>query len=181
MGDSLSASLEIKDQILELYTSKMKLKLAAVAALGAVAAQPNPIDAAGVMEVRSIGALIDVLPRSMLFGWYVTMITRNEDLDRKTLLYLEALQQKAQFVELPDHIFYPAMDYLSGAQDRALDCTGGSPCNVPISLRILHAYGCWCNLGEDLTKGHGDPMDGYDDACKYLQLCLRCVLRDTKD
>lgn len=39
-------------------------------------------------------------------------------------------------------------------------------------------YGCWCNFGEHLLKGSGDPVNKPDQFCRSLQLCLRCAKWD---
>lgn len=51
-------------------------------------------------------------------------------------------------------------------------------CEVPISLHALWGYGCWCNFGEDLLKGSGPPVNKFDELCKSLTLCTRCVAKD---
>jgi len=51
-------------------------------------------------------------------------------------------------------------------------------CKVPVSLRGLWGYGCWCNFGEGLLKGSGLPVNKFDEICKSLTLCTRCAARD---
>lgn len=58
---------------------------------------------------------------------------------------------------------------------RSLNCVG---CTVPLDLRDLFHYGCWCNLGPSLLQGQSKPLDEFDNACKALQNCMRCVIVD---
>lgn len=65
---------------------------------------------------------------------------------------------------------------LLGEDDRSLTCTGR--CRVPLTLDDITDYGCWCNLGTNLLTGNSQPKDEYDEACKRMQLCMRCVVDD---
>jgi len=51
-------------------------------------------------------------------------------------------------------------------------------CQSTFDLSGLDGYGCWCNFGAELTAGHGNPVNIFDDICKSFQLCLRCVKFD---
>jgi hypothetical protein len=68
------------------------------------------------------------------------------------------------------------IEVLMGQTERTVNCDG--PCAVPLQLEPLYQYGCWCNLGNGLLTGNSVPMDPYDEACKRMQLCLRCVVLD---
>lgn len=59
--------------------------------------------------------------------------------------------------------------------NRGLSCVG---CTVPLDLRDLFHYGCWCNLAGDLMQGQSGTLDPFDVACRDLQECLRCVVID---
>lgn len=54
-------------------------------------------------------------------------------------------------------------------------------CDVGLDLRGLWGYGCWCNFGGSLTNGKGTPVSKHDEACKRMQLCLRCAEIDAGD
>lgn len=64
------------------------------------------------------------------------------------------------------------------AISRGLDCVG---CTVPLDLRDLMEYGCWCNMGPRLTEGQSAPLDKFDEACKSLQFCMRCTMMDNAE
>lgn len=51
-------------------------------------------------------------------------------------------------------------------------------CDVAIDLRGIWGYGCWCNFGSKLLNGKGSPVSKHDQACKNMQLCLRCAEMD---
>ena len=59
--------------------------------------------------------------------------------------------------------------------NRGLSCVG---CTVPLDLRDLFHYGCWCNLAGDLLQGQSGTLDPFDVACRDLQECLRCTIID---
>lgn len=54
-------------------------------------------------------------------------------------------------------------------------------CDVGLDLRGLWGYGCWCHFGGSLTHGKGTPVSKHDEACKRMQLCLRCAEIDAGD
>lgn len=58
---------------------------------------------------------------------------------------------------------------------RELNC---GDCAVPVPLWGIWDYGCWCNFGDNLMTGFGDPVNSYDAACKKFQLCFRCTVED---
>lgn len=51
-------------------------------------------------------------------------------------------------------------------------------CDVPITLKGIWGYGCWCNFGNNLLQGRGQPVNEHDAACKRMQHCLRCAEMD---
>ena len=52
-------------------------------------------------------------------------------------------------------------------------------CDIPVTLKGIWGYGCWCNFGGDLMKGKGTPMNPHDKVCQDMQLCLRCAEMDS--
>lgn len=53
-------------------------------------------------------------------------------------------------------------------------------CQTFFDIDSIWQYGCWCNFGDHLMTGHGIPRNPFDEVCKKLQLCLRCVKFDAK-
>lgn len=51
-------------------------------------------------------------------------------------------------------------------------------CDIPVTLKGIWGYGCWCNFGGDLMKGKGTPVNPHDKVCQDMQLCLRCAEMD---
>ena len=51
-------------------------------------------------------------------------------------------------------------------------------CDIPVTLKGIWNYGCWCNFGDDLLKGKGNPVNPHDKVCMDMQLCLRCAEMD---
>ena len=51
-------------------------------------------------------------------------------------------------------------------------------CDIPVTLKGIWNYGCWCNFGSDLLKGKGQPVNPHDKVCQDMQLCLRCAEMD---
>lgn len=51
-------------------------------------------------------------------------------------------------------------------------------CDVAMDLRGIWGYGCWCHFGSKLLNGRGTPVNLHDEACKRMQLCLRCAEMD---
>jgi hypothetical protein len=51
-------------------------------------------------------------------------------------------------------------------------------CDIAIDLRGIWGYGCWCHFGSKLLNGRGMPVNPHDEACKRMQLCLRCAEMD---
>lgn len=54
-------------------------------------------------------------------------------------------------------------------------------CDIPVTLKGIWGYGCWCNFGPDLMKGKGTPVNPHDKVCQDMQLCLRCAEMDAED
>lgn len=53
-------------------------------------------------------------------------------------------------------------------------------CDIPVTLKGIWNYGCWCNFGGDLLQGKGQPVNPHDKVCQDMQLCLRCAEMDGK-
>ena len=64
--------------------------------------------------------------------------------------------------------------------NRNADCPPGG-CSSAFDMAGIDGYGCWCNLGNDLTKGSGPVQNEVDEICKNFQLCLRCARWDGYD
>ena len=62
---------------------------------------------------------------------------------------------------------------------RSSNCPPGG-CQTFFDLSAIWQYGCWCNFGDKLMQGYGVPRNPFDEVCKKLQLCLRCVKYDAK-
>jgi len=72
---------------------------------------------------------------------------------------------------------FKGMSMNEGPTDRFLNCDDPN-CQVPLSLRGVWGYGCWCNFGVDLMKGKGPTVNAHDSACERMQQCLRCARID---
>lgn len=49
---------------------------------------------------------------------------------------------------------------------------------LPLNLN----YGCWCHAeDDDVFKGSGAFVDGFDKVCKQMKQCLRCVRHDARE
>lgn len=61
-------------------------------------------------------------------------------------------------------------------------CTEPNPadCVTPPVLEPIWGYGCWCNFGENLMTGQGQPKNRHDEICKHLQECMRCARHDSE-
>merc|ERR1711937_181775 len=46
------------------------------------------------------------------------------------------------------------------------------------NVDAIDGYACWCNFGQNLMKGGGPSQNPFDEACRGLQLCLRCAKYD---
>ena len=63
---------------------------------------------------------------------------------------------------------------------RNANCPPGG-CQSAFDMAGINGYGCWCNLGNNLTKGSGPVQNEVDEICKKFQLCLRCARWDGYD
>lgn len=79
---------------------------------------------------------------------------------------------------LPESIIN-GLKLLEKENDRVnnLHCEGAD-CVVPFGLDRIWNYGCWCNFGDNLMKGHGQPQNVFDSICKDFSRCLRCAKFD---
>lgn len=51
-----------------------------------------------------------------------------------------------------------------------------------MDMTPLFGYGCWCFFGNINSKlGRGPPIDAYDQVCKDLTLCYRCIHVDSEN
>lgn len=53
-------------------------------------------------------------------------------------------------------------------------------CDIPLSLKGIWGYGCWCHFGSHLGNGKGQPVNPHDAACRNMQQCLRCAIFDSE-
>jgi len=72
---------------------------------------------------------------------------------------------------------YVVKSMSTDSSERNLNCASAT-CDVPINLRGVWGYGCWCYFGDDLTQGRGNPVNPHDSACERMQQCLRCSRMD---
>lgn len=71
---------------------------------------------------------------------------------------------------------------VSGFRSTNLDYNcDDNECDVPLNLRGIWGYGCYCNFGNKLTQGKGAPVNNEDSICKRMQLCLRCAEMDGRE
>lgn len=54
-------------------------------------------------------------------------------------------------------------------------------CDIPVTLKGIWGYGCWCNFGNKLLKGRGKPVNKHDKVCMDMQQCLRCAEMDAAE
>jgi len=61
------------------------------------------------------------------------------------------------------------------------ECVEGCETGV-LEMSPLFGYGCWCFFGNiDSTLGRGPPIDAFDQVCKDLALCFRCIHHDAEN
>ena len=72
------------------------------------------------------------------------------------------------------------MEAASNGKNRKTDFNcHDAECDIPITLKGIWGYGCWCNFGSSLLQGRGTPVDAHDAVCRDMQLCLRCAEMDS--
>ena len=69
-------------------------------------------------------------------------------------------------------------EYLGDA--RTVNCPNGS-CQTTWFITPIWGFGCWCNFGQALMSGTGQPVHRADEICRDMQLCLRCAKKDAKN
>jgi len=125
-------------------------------------------------------AQLRTLNKPMVVNWYLMQLQSE---DPSETPFVQAFQAKMQAEgSIPEHLFGALLAAVSGdSSDRVASpfCPPGG-CNVPLSLSEIWAYGCWCTLAHP-TQGHGQPQDQYDEVCKKLARCNRCVISDAND
>lgn len=51
-------------------------------------------------------------------------------------------------------------------------------CENFLDFLPLWGYGCWCMFGMNSHKGHGQAVDKFDEVCRDVTQCYRCVMMD---
>jgi len=105
---------------------------------------------------------------------------RNDELILDLSLDAAILRAAAESVMKTKHIPSEFQAIIDDQASRNLNCVDHR-CHVPISLKGIWHYGCWCNFGNDLLEGNGMPMNKHDELCQNMQLCLRCAKMDAED
>jgi len=91
----------------------------------------------------------------------------------KMCIYEAHCMQNEQLARMDLATFGPAMRS-AGVDWNCHD----DECDIPMTLKGIWGYGCWCNFGSDLMKGKGTPVNPHDKVCQDMQLCLRCAEMD---
>jgi len=63
---------------------------------------------------------------------------------------------------------------------RTINCPNGT-CQTTWFITPIWGFGCWCNFGQALMSGTGQPVHRADTICRDMQLCLRCAKKDAKN
>lgn len=107
---------------------------------------------------------------------YVQLILDDSDGEPMAAHFAAALRAKANAEGIPFHVM-KMIKNMGNASARELNCRD-EDCKVPLTLRGIWNYGCWCNFGSQLTTGAGAPVSHFDGLCQSMQSCLRCARRD---
>lgn len=163
------------------------------------------------LPIFSLGQLIPTDPRfelakanfiadiKALMNLGKSVAPEDEQIERMNALFqnllLEKLQDNSIFGKIHEiaggefaplavkhNLAQPADDDLAGFKSTNLDYNcDDEQCDVPLNLRGIWGYGCYCNFGNRLTQGKGSPVNKEDAICKRMQLCLRCAEMDARD
>ena len=94
------------------------------------------------------------------------------------------LREKLKAIDSAHPLYKAAVDYGLVKYKRSINhdynCDD-TECDVPLDLRGVWNYGCYCNFGSELTTGKGAPVNAEDSVCKRMQLCLRCAELDAQE
>lgn len=104
----------------------------------------------------------------------------------RILMYAEQgiLNEMIKNVDQKHEIFTKAVEFGLIEAPRTINIDyncDDNQCDVPLDLRGVWNYGCYCNFGSELTTGKGAAVNTEDAICKRMQLCLRCAERDAKE
>lgn len=148
-----------------------------MAGASAVSAQMPGMDISGLMGGGP--GIAEGRNSPFIFGILSSMVENDPTASKRDKDFARAIYDRAQVDTPPPGMYQAAFDVIMGnGMDRVINCVG-DVCSAPISLKPLFGYGCWCNLGNELLEGNGEPQDSYDQFCKMLQHCLRCVQLET--
>jgi len=104
--------------------------------------------------------------------------------DEKWLLELPSILSfddvLTRFEQIQRKVNHPATDRTTDNQLYSNSCPEGG-CKVLYDIKAITNYGCWCNFGSAFTTGWGKPVDKYDEVCRDLMLCMRCVRYDSNE
>lgn len=115
-------------------------------------------------------------------------------------LFMRAFREKANKYPVPDHLYEAIIQKLVTGATVAEEMVAGKSradilkpavrsnfcpdanCDVPLSLREIWGYGCWCTFELEETPGIMDgssvAVNKFDAACMNMKKCLRCALHD---
>lgn len=110
---------------------------------------------------------------------YVQLVLDDSEGEPMAAHFANALRAKAATEGLPAHVLKQIKN-LNSPGVRELNCKN-EECRIPLTLRGIWGYGCWCNFGAALTTGAGTPVSPFDAICQSMQGCLRCARRDGID
>lgn len=174
----------------------MKL-VAATIALGGVLAQrrrPRPQGPAteqglNLARFRGNPAALRMMPSDMVTTAFC-LLNKAQAETQLDKAYYDMFCEKAEREGMPDYV-YDSMIHGLVAGDpmappdpgmmRNVLCPDGNSCIVPLTLKGIWGYGCWCNFGISVLQGESQPVNAYDSICKSMQQCLRCVKFDGEE
>lgn len=99
---------------------------------------------------------------------YSSITAANPNASQANKYLAEALRARIARGEVPANVDQMKANLLNAVSSsmgigqtqgyRNIQCTDGN-CDLILDVDALDGYGCWCHLGDDLTKGAGQPQD----------------------
>jgi len=134
-----------------------------------------------ILGTASASRILSRADRRILKSLSIESVSSSEDLQPSMKTAFVAYLNSMDFpIEVPDWMGQ-FLDNQTGRSE--CDGTDGAECQAGfMDLSPLWGYGCWCFLGNvESTLGRGPPIDGYDNVCKKLTTCYRCITNDAEN
>lgn len=150
---------------------------------------PSPAEGLNLARFRGDPTALRMMPGDMVQTAFC-LLNKAQAPTPMDKLYFDMFCDKAEKEGMPDYVYDSMINGLVTGDPmappdpgmmRGVLCPDANNCIVPLTLKGIWGYGCWCNFDVQLLEGSSQPLNQYDAICKAMQQCLRCAVFDGEE